>query len=202
MSNISLEKTSSNSYRYSRIFTSAFSCFRDASARRCEVVAVAQRCSLGWRFTYSRCSPPSRVSSGPRETTSESGPSESEPSESEPSNSSSESSRWGPEQQTWTWWSTLCCSCHCFHMSILHVWHLSGHRLITTFRVCQSISGLCSWSQVNPRMTSCFLRLVTVNNMRSVCPLYQRIVSTISVIDPASLQVPSTLKTGMAHCNF
>ena len=147
MSNISLEKTSSNSHRYSGIFALAFSCFWDASARCCEVVAVAWRCSSGWRFTYSRCSPPSRVSSGPRETTLES-----EPLESEPSNSSSKSSGWGPERQTWTRWSTLCCSCHCFHTSILHMWHLSRHQLITTFQVCQSISRLCSWSQVNLRM--------------------------------------------------
>ena len=127
------------------------------------MVVVAQRCSSGWRFTYSRCSPPSRVSSGPRETTSES-----KPLESEPSNSSSKSNRWGLERQTWTRRSTLCYSCHCFHTSILHVWHLSGHQLITTFQVCQSISGLCSWSQVNPRMTSCFPRLVTVKDVRSM----------------------------------
>ena len=90
MSNVSLEKTSSNSCRYSGIFASAFSCFWDASERHCEVVPVAQRCSLGQRFTYSRCSPASRVSSGPRETTPESKSSESNPSD--PSESSSESS--------------------------------------------------------------------------------------------------------------
>ena len=126
MSNVSLEKTSSNPCRYFGIFTLTFSCFWDAT-RCCKVVPVAWRCSSGWRFTYSRCSPPSRVSSGPRETTLESKSSESKPSESEPSNSSSKSNGWGPEQQTWTRWSTLCCSCHCFHMSIKHVWHLSGH---------------------------------------------------------------------------
>ena len=177
MSNISLEKTFSNSCRYSRIFALVISCFQDTSARHCKVVPVAWRCSSGWRFTYSRCSPPSRASSGPRETTLESNP----------SNSSSKSSRWGPEQQTWTRWSTLHCSWHCFHTSILHMWHLSGHQLITTFQVCQSISRLCSWSQVNPRLMSCFLRLVNAKDVHSICPLYWRIVSTISMINPASL---------------
>ena len=87
VSNISLEKTSLNSCSYSGIFALAFLCFWDASARCCEVVPVAWRCSSGQRFTYSRCSPPFRVSSGQRETTLES-----ESSESKSSNSSSKSS--------------------------------------------------------------------------------------------------------------
>src|ERR1700675_627554 len=35
------------------------------------------------------------------------------------------------------------------------------------------------------------------NRARSVCPLYRRVTSAISDIAPASLGVPSTLKTGM-----
>src|ERR1700675_2926819 len=35
------------------------------------------------------------------------------------------------------------------------------------------------------------------NRVRSVCPLYRRVTSTISDIAPASFGVPSTLKTGM-----
>jgi len=42
-------------------------------------------------------------------------------------------------------------------------------RIILTFLVLQSISGLCSLSQVIPRIRFCLLRLVTVNSARSEC---------------------------------
>src|ERR1700675_4814596 len=46
-------------------------------------------------------------------------------------------------------------------------------------------------------MTLCLPSCVMANKARSVLPLYQRGDSAISDIAPASLGVPSTLKTGM-----
>ena len=70
VSNDSLAKTSSNSHRYSRTSASAFAYLCAASASLCEVVALAQMCSIfGGRSTYSKWSPSVNASSGPRWTT-------------------------------------------------------------------------------------------------------------------------------------
>ena len=74
---------------------------------------------------------------------------------------------------------------------------LCGTSAHLTWRVCQLISGLCSSSQVNPRMMSCLPRLVTAKVVRSVCPSTQRITSTTPRMDPASFGDPSTLNTGI-----
>jgi len=85
--------------------------------------------------------------------------------------------------------------------AILSSWALSlhpeqqqgGHLDILTSPVTQSISGLCFHSQECPRMSFCFPKLVTANNVCSEWFQYLKMKSTTSVIEPASFRVPSKL---------
>jgi hypothetical protein len=87
--------------------------------------------------------------------------------------------------------------------SFLHpTQHLGRHRVISTFPVLQSISGLCSLSQVIPSIIFCLPRLVTENKARSECLSYRMINSTTSKILLASFAVPSTLNTGIGRESF
>ncbi len=76
------------------------------------------------------------------------------------------------------------------------------HRVISTFPVLQSILGLCSLSQVIPRIRFCLPRPVTANKARSECFSYRTISSTTSDMQPASFGVLSTLKTGITLESF
>ena len=68
---------------------------------------------------------------------------------------------------------------------------------ILTSPVTQLMSGLCFHNQVWPIITFCLPKLVTAKNTRSTWFQYCRFSSTTSVMDPASLGVPSTLQTGI-----
>ena len=77
-----------------------------------------------------------------------------------------------------------------------------GQRLIFTSPDCQLTSGLCSRSQLRPKMTSWLPRPVTANVARSVWSRYRRTASQTSDMLPASFSVPSTLYTGMGRLSF
>ena len=67
---------------------------------------------------------------------------------------------------------------------------------------CQLTSGLCSRSQVRPRMMSWLPRPVTANVACSVWSRYHSIVSHTSDMLPASFSVPSMLYTGIGWLSF
>src|ERR1700682_3244888 len=80
--------------------------------------------------------------------------------------------------------------------------HLGEQRDISTFPVCQSTSGLCSFNQVCPRIIFCLPSPVTEKSALSECPLYRSMSSATSEIEPAVLAVPSTLNTGTTIDSF
>jgi hypothetical protein len=87
--------------------------------------------------------------------------------------------------------------------SSLHPMQQRGRQqVISTLPVLQSISGLCSLSQVIPRIRFCLPKPVTANNARSECFSYRMMSSTTSDMQPASFGVPSTLKTGITRKSF
>ena len=75
--------------------------------------------------------------------------------------------------------------------------HLLEQQDILTSPVTQLMSGLCFRNRVWPIITFCLPKLVTAKNTCSAWFRYRRFSSTTSVIDHASLGVPSTLRTGI-----
>jgi hypothetical protein len=99
----------------------------------------------------------------------------------------------GPARQVWMLSTSLNTSLRSLFNSFLQVWQWFGHQLIFTMLVCQSTSGLCSQSQVRPRMISCRPILVTVKVTHSEWSRKCSTTSTTSKISPASFNEPSTL---------
>ena len=105
----------------------------------------------------------------------------------------------GPVRQALMLASSFFEFCLSFQISSLHpIQHLGRHRVISTLPVLQSISGLCSLSQVIPSIMFCLPRLVTENSACSECFSYWMINSTTSDMLPASFAV----KTGMVQESF
>ena len=116
------------------------------------------------------------------------------------SSSSSSQTRSGtsPLEQSAIQWAWIFCSLLSSWISSLQPeQHLPEQWNILTSPVTQLMLGLCFCNQVWPIITFCLPRLVTVKNTRSAWFRYRRFSSTMSVMDPASLGVPSTLWTGM-----
>ena len=86
--------------------------------------------------------------------------------------------------------------------SFRHIRQWFGHQLIVTSPDCQLTSGLCSQSQVRPRMMSWLPRPVTANVAHSMWSRYRSIVSHTSDMLPASFSVPSTLYAGIGQLSF
>src|SRR5882762_4261811 len=73
----------------------------------------------------------------------------------------------GPARHARRWWASAWRWCRSCLISFLQVLQRPGQRDILTSFVTQSTSGLCSLSQVYPRIASCFPRPVTANWTRS-----------------------------------
>ena len=124
--------------------------------------------------------------------------------ESDESEESEESELWsilgmGPAVQVlFCWLSTFWATC-CWWTSSLHPGqHCGGYLDILTSLVIQSISGLCLQSQECPRINFCLPKLLVLSKWF----LEWRIKLTTSIIEPASLGVPSTLYMGISHENL
>ena len=83
-----------------------------------------------------------------------------------------------------------------FVIPLLQHW---GQYVISTLPVPQLIFGLWSFSQLYPKIKSCFLRPKMVSSILSKWVPYYRRMSTTSEISLALFGEPPTLKTGMGH---
>ena len=97
------------------------------------------------------------------------------------------------EQASLCWTSALWIILSCLASSQQPVQQQGRHLDILASPVTQFTLGLCLHSQECPIMSLSFPRLVTANSVLSKWPLYHRIKSTTSVMEPASLRILSML---------